>query len=153
MRIAGSKNFAPKNHAVLNCGWQLYNGTMVVRRLLLLLLLLPSRFSRWTWINQFPVRSSCSICSRKESLWLMEWGFLWAGCPSCYPTISIKALKGTKALAVNSGLASSFLHPPPDSWQNGRCFLHVEGSVHKGSISRNSNFSGNEFLCFASFTS
>jgi len=30
---------------------------------------------------------------------------------------------------------------------------HVEGSVHKGSISRNPNFSGNEFLCFASFTS
>ena len=27
-----------------------------------------------------------------------------------------------------------------------------EGSVHKGSISRNPNFSGNEFLCFASFT-
>jgi len=31
--------------------------------------------------------------------------------------------------------------------------LHIEGSVHKGSISRNPNFSGNEFLCFASFTS
>ena len=30
---------------------------------------------------------------------------------------------------------------------------HIEGSVHKGSISRNPNFSGNEFLCFASFTS
>ena len=30
---------------------------------------------------------------------------------------------------------------------------HFEGSVHKGSISRNPNFSGNEFLCFASFTS
>ena len=29
----------------------------------------------------------------------------------------------------------------------------VEGSVHKGSISRDPNFSGNEFLCFASFTS
>jgi len=29
----------------------------------------------------------------------------------------------------------------------------IEGSVHKGSISRNPNFSGNEFLCFASFTS
>jgi len=30
---------------------------------------------------------------------------------------------------------------------------HFEGSMHKGSISRNPNFSGNEFLCFASFTS
>ena len=30
---------------------------------------------------------------------------------------------------------------------------YIEGSVHKGSISRNPNFSGNEFLCFASFTS
>jgi len=30
---------------------------------------------------------------------------------------------------------------------------HIEGSVHKGSISRNANFSGNELLCFASFTS
>jgi len=29
---------------------------------------------------------------------------------------------------------------------------HIAGSVHKGSISRNLNFSGNEFLCFASFT-
>jgi len=32
-------------------------------------------------------------------------------------------------------------------------FDYVEGSVHKGSISRNPNFSGNGFLCFASFTS
>jgi len=32
-------------------------------------------------------------------------------------------------------------------------FDHFEGSVHKGSVSRNPNFSGNEFLCFASFTS
>jgi len=30
---------------------------------------------------------------------------------------------------------------------------NIEGSMHKGSISRNRNFSGNEFLCFASFTS
>jgi len=29
----------------------------------------------------------------------------------------------------------------------------IEGSVHKCSISRNPNFSGNEFLCFARFTS
>jgi len=34
-----------------------------------------------------------------------------------------------------------------------RCWNHIEGSVHKGSISRNPNFSGNEFLCSASFTS
>jgi len=34
---------------------------------------------------------------------------------------------------------------------NLECRSEIEGSVHKGSISRNPNFSGNEFLCFAKF--
>ena len=36
---------------------------------------------------------------------LVECRFLWAGCPSCCLTIRVKAL------ALTSGLASSFLHP------------------------------------------
>jgi len=34
----------------------------------------------------------------EENLWrLMEWGFLQAGCPSCHPTSSVKALKGAQS--------------------------------------------------------
>jgi len=39
-------------------------------------------------------------------------GFLWATCSSCHPANCIKALEETQS----TGLASSFLHPPPDSW-------------------------------------
>jgi len=41
---------------------------------------------------------------------------------------------------------------PRPSWTH---LIHqqIEGSVHKGSISKNPNFSGNKFLCFASSTS
>jgi len=41
---------------------------------------------------------------------LVECRFLWAGCPSCCLTIRVKAL------ALTSGLASSFLHPLLHSW-------------------------------------
>ena len=34
-----------------------------------------------------------------------------------------------KPLTSTSGLASSFLHPPPDSWQKGRCSLTVGSST------------------------
>jgi len=33
----------------------------------------------------------------EESLWNKWHGLLWAGCPSCYPTNSVKALKETKS--------------------------------------------------------
>jgi len=37
--------------------------------------------------------SSCIV----QTLGLLEQGFLLAGCPSCHPTISVKALKGTQS--------------------------------------------------------
>ena len=40
-------------------------------------------------------------------------GILWAGCPSCDPTVSVKALRKHKALTPTSCLASPCLHPPP----------------------------------------
>ena len=41
-------------------------------------------------------------------------------CPSCHPTSSVKELK---ALTLTGGLASTFLHLPTDSWQNGHYSL------------------------------
>jgi len=39
------------------------------------------------------------ICMDQKKL--VEWGFFWAGCPSCHPTISIKALKETQSTSCN----------------------------------------------------
>ena len=76
-----------------------------------LLLLLPfnSHLSRWTWVSQFTLRSC--ICSGREPLGINETGFLWAGCPSCYPTTSVKALNGTQSTNHNQwpGLILSLL--------------------------------------------
>ena len=63
----------------------------------------------------------------------------------------------TKLLVLQNASVSSaglelHLNMTKSMYDNFNC-RHVEGSVHKGSISRNPNFSGNEFLCFASFTS
>jgi len=32
---------------------------------------------------------------------LVEWGILWAGCPSCYAAVSVKALEGTQSINPN----------------------------------------------------
>jgi len=50
---------------------------------------------------------------------------------------------------------SYFLTDKKLSWRRDSATpdAYFEGSVHKGSISKNPDFSGNEFLCFASFTS
>jgi len=51
---------------------------------------------------------SISVCSGelnttvlKESLWVQ---LKQAGCPSCHPTNSVKALKGTQSIDLNNGL-------------------------------------------------
>ena len=49
------------------------------------------RFSRWTWVNQFPFGSSSSTCSGRDPLGIIGTGFLWAICPSCLPTSSVKS--------------------------------------------------------------
>jgi len=40
---------------------------------------------------------------------------LLAVCPSCHSTISVNALIETQSTYLTNGLASSFLHPQPDS--------------------------------------
>ena len=45
--------------------------------------------------------------------------FLWAKCPFCHPNIGVNVLTPASDLM----LTSSFLHPPSDSQQNGRCSL------------------------------
>jgi len=70
---------------------------------LLLILLLPfnSHFPGWTWVIQFPLCPSPPSIS-EENFWkLVEWVFLWAGCPFCHPTFSLKALRGTKSTNPN----------------------------------------------------
>jgi len=46
-----------------------------------------------------------------EILGISGTGLFQTGCPSCHPTISVTAPKER----LTSGLASSFLQPPPDS--------------------------------------
>ena len=79
------------------------------RRLLLLLLLLllfNGHFSTWTWVIQF-LESSCS---GRELLRItgMVFFLLRATCPSCYPVISVKALKG--AQCTNNNKLSGLIH-------------------------------------------
>ena len=45
------------------------------------------------------------------------------------PTVS-KHWRIHKALTPTNGLASSFLHPPPDFWQQGHCYLYVHFHMH-----------------------
>ena len=51
-----------------------------------------------------PLGPPLSICCGTELLGLVEWWFLQARCPSCHPTISVKALKET--LTLTTGQAS-----------------------------------------------
>jgi len=51
---------------------------------------------------------SSSICSRREPLEIRGTRFLWAGCPYCQPTRSVKSLKETQSTDPDSGLDSSF---------------------------------------------
>jgi len=48
-----------------------------------------------------PVKFSSSTCSGKEALEKRGRGFLWARCPSCHPTNSVKALKETQSTDHN----------------------------------------------------
>jgi len=43
-------------------------------------------------------------------------GLLRAGCPSCHPTISVKAVRKHKPLTLTSGVASSFFQSHCDFW-------------------------------------
>jgi len=61
--------------------------------------------------HPFPPRVLLHLFWKRE---IVERGFLQAGCPSCHPVVSVKALKGTQSTNPNQQLASSFVHPPPD---------------------------------------
>ena len=74
-------------------------------------------FSRWTRVGRFLPRSSFSNFFRREPRGISGTCFLQSGCPSCYPSVSIKTEH--KALTVISGLVLSFLCPPTDVWRNG----------------------------------
>ena len=53
------------------------------------------------------------------------------GCPSCHPTISIKALKATWSTTLTSGLATPFLHSEPVSWwRNTAPFMLLQCQYH-----------------------
>jgi len=45
--------------------------------------------------------SSSSTCSRRKLLGISRIGFLWGKRPSCYPTISVKALRKTQSTNAN----------------------------------------------------
>ena len=67
---------------------------------------------------------SFSSGSGKDLLETSGTGVLSDGCLSCHPSNSIKALKGTQSITSireNPIVASSFLHPPLDSWWNRHC--------------------------------
>jgi len=90
-----------------------------------LVLLLPFNdcFSRWTRVSQPPLGSSFSLLHLVWNRTSMDYwkGFLWTGFPSWHPTISL--LKETQSTTLTHGVASSFLHPPPDCWWKGQCCL------------------------------
>ena len=55
------------------------------------------RFSRWTWVS-LPL-SSCYFLPVLEEYRSYRWNgtvFVQMRCPSCHPTVTVKALRGTK---------------------------------------------------------
>jgi len=82
--------------------------------------------------------SSCSALFFPYLLQMIIFGdkyqrFLSVVCPSCHPTNSIIALMEHKA--QTSGLASSFLQPPLDSWWKRHCSLFA-GSPNSVPVSK-----------------
>ena len=73
---------------------------------LLLLFLFNGYFFRWTSSH---FRSGPPPVPEQNLHGLVEWGFLWARCPSCHPAVVVKAQKGTQSTNPNRALASSFL--------------------------------------------
>ena len=55
----------------------------------------------------------------------VEQGFFTVQTSFLLPNHYGDVLKGTQRIHPTSGLASSFLHPPPDSWRKGRCSLYT----------------------------
>jgi len=100
-------------------------GTFFLRHSVLLF---NSHVSMCTWISHFPL-SSVS-CSATETLELVEQGVLKPARPSRYQTMKCHSIEGEKAWILSSGLVSSFLHPPPDSWWKGRCSLRGPAVEH-----------------------
>jgi len=89
---------------------------------------------------------------RKERHHNLQWSCWWAGVRTV--RLTERPLRLCKCLVLLDNCKSSVAVSRRLCSQMRNCVMwNIEGSVHKGSISRNPNFSGNEFLCFASFTS
>ena len=74
------------------------------------------RISRWTCVSQFHLGSSCFTCFGREHLEINGTVFYRPDIlPVTQPSVS-KHWRKHKAITLTSGLASSFLHPQPDSW-------------------------------------
>jgi len=75
------------------------------------------------WSRKKGCKTGVCVCySSREPLGISVTEFLSAGCPSCHPAHSVYALNEIqryKALATTSGVASSFLHPLPESEERG----------------------------------
>ena len=93
-----------------------------------------------------PLRSS-SICSGTALLGISGTDFLWAECPSCHSAISVRALKRTQSTNPNQWPASSFLHPPPDSWWKGHCSLYAGSPTTVQGLLVNSNNTNTHKSC------
>jgi len=103
-----------------------YLLSLLLLPLLRLLLPVNGHFSRWSCVSQVAIWSFSFTCCGRELLATSGMEFLWARCPSCQPTISVKPLKGTQSTNPDHCvLASSFLHPPPDSWEKKRSSLYT----------------------------
>ena len=74
--------------------------------LLIIIIIIPSngRFFQVTWVSQFLLRSSSSTCPRRDPMGISKTEILWVGCPSCYPTICVKAVKGTQSTCSQSAV-------------------------------------------------
>jgi len=69
----------------------------------------------------------------EENLWgQVEWGFYGPAQMSFLSIkhqFSLKAWNRTNALTLTSGLASSFLHPPSNSWWKGLCSSYASSQT------------------------
>jgi len=111
-----SKVICPHTHTHKN---RTYCPGWTTKLLLLLLLPFYGHFSRWIWVSWFPAGPPPPVpeptCGDQRNRVFYGLAVLSA----------TQASPKHKALTITRGLTLSFLHPPPDCWRKGMCYLYT----------------------------
>jgi len=73
-------------------------------------ILMKQEMMGWQWHQLNHMQIICTSFQTYNYLSISSFNVLWAGCPSCHPTNSVKALKAQPALPVASNSSSQVKH-------------------------------------------